>query len=106
MQFDLANSPTPLSFGSFDRNGNRAPRAPPTSVTALKNGGPSFEIQDSRKDRGGMAQVFVEPEFEILLIESRNERMARVTGYEMSRSHAGHADFNRVGAYHVRSHRQ
>ena len=76
MELDLANSPTPLSFGSFDRNGNRAPRASPTSVTALKNGGPSFDIQDSREDRGGVAQVFVEPEFEILLLESRNERMA------------------------------
>ena len=73
MQFDLANSPAPLSFGAFDRNGNDSPRASPNSVAALKNGGPSFDIQDSREDRGGVAQVFVEPELKILLFESIDE---------------------------------
>ena len=73
MQFDLANSPAPLSFGAFDRNGNDFPKAAQTYVAALKNGGPFFDIQDSREDRGSVAQVFVEPESKILLFESIDE---------------------------------
>jgi hypothetical protein len=41
-----------------------------------------------------MVESFVEPEFEVFALETRNEGMPRVAGYEVSRPHAGDADFN------------
>ena len=48
-----------------------------------------------------MAQIFVEPKFKILALESGSERMSRVAGYEMPRPHAGLADFDRMRTDHM-----
>ena len=94
-EIHLANTPTPFAITALDSDRHRAPLARPAPIAAEQDRIPLRRFQNSLKNRRGIAELLVEPEFEILALKSRHHRMAGIARNEMARAHDGGANFER-----------